>query len=155
VELPETGAVNRVTVDGRELAVESVRLDNGTAELLLDGRPLVAGITEDSGGCRLQINGREITAEVWDERREAIQKLAGAAARKKGSAGELHAPMPGLVVKLEVSVGDRVQRGQGVVIVEAMKMENEIAAPTGGVVRLIKVSAGRAVEKGELMMVIE
>jgi len=65
------------------------------------------------------------------------------------------APMPGLIVRVNVSPGDTVAAGQGLVVVEAMKMENELKAPADGVVARVSVEAGAAVEKGAVLVVLE
>ncbi|MBM3329879.1 MAG: acetyl-CoA carboxylase biotin carboxyl carrier protein subunit, partial [Calditrichaeota bacterium] len=91
---------------------------------------------------------------VIDERRERARALAGGDAVRSQS-GELHAPMPGLVVKMLASTGDRVDKGAGLVVVEAMKMENEFRSPVAGIVREVRVQPGQTVEKGELLVSIE
>jgi pyruvate carboxylase subunit B len=63
--------------------------------------------------------------------------------------------MPGLVVRVAVQPGDRVQLGQGVVVIEAMKMENELKAPSAGIVRAVLVSPGSAVEKGAVLVELD
>jgi pyruvate carboxylase subunit B len=63
--------------------------------------------------------------------------------------------MPGLIVRVSVQVGDRVEAGQGVVVMEAMKMENELRATATGVVKSVEVAAGMAVEKGTLLVALE
>jgi pyruvate carboxylase subunit B len=63
--------------------------------------------------------------------------------------------MPGLVLIIEVAEGERVSEGQGILIIEAMKMENEIRAPAAGVVRLLSVAAGDTVERDALLCVVE
>ena len=89
--------------------------------------------------------------EALDERRRAIQEMAGAGATQSGPA-PLVAPMPGLVVRVDVQPGDQVQAGQPLVVMEAMKMENELRAVSGGVVASIRVQAGVAVEKGAVLV---
>jgi pyruvate carboxylase subunit B len=66
--------------------------------------------------------------------------------------GVVVAPMPGMVIRLEVEVGQAVQQGGGVAVLEAMKMENEIRAPAGGIVSAIHVAAGQAVDKGAVLV---
>jgi pyruvate carboxylase subunit B len=89
--------------------------------------------------------------EVVDERTRVIRELTRAAA---GAAGPrpVKAPMPGLVVRVEVDEGDEVREGQGVVIVEAMKMENELRAEADGRVARVCVAAGDAVEKDQVLL---
>jgi pyruvate carboxylase subunit B len=92
--------------------------------------------------------------QALDERQRAIREFAGAAAVSHGPIDET-APMPGLVLKVEVSEGERVERGQGIIVIEAMKMENELKASSAGHVTDIRVAAGQAVDKGQTLLVIE
>jgi biotin carboxyl carrier protein len=105
----------------------------------------------DDGVRTFHLGGRRIVAEVVDERTRAIQAMAGGAATAQRAAS-VRAPMPGLVVKVEVAVGDEVVRGQGVAVVEAMKMENELLAETDGRVVEVRVSPGETVEKGQVLV---
>jgi pyruvate carboxylase subunit B len=107
-----------------------------------------------SGRYTLDIGGFLLQVEALDERTHAIRQLAGPAARAAGPLALL-APMPGLVVRVSVRPGDQVQAGQGVVVIEAMKMENELKAPAAGVVKAVQVAAGSAVEKGAVLVEFE
>ena len=120
--------------------------------LLLDGRSyrLVAR-RENDGTWDMHLRGRRLRARAVDERTRAIQELTGAGARPTGPR-PVRAPMPGVVVKVEVAVGDRVEEGQGIVIVEAMKMENELRAEGAAIVKTIHVSAGDVVEKDDVLI---
>jgi pyruvate carboxylase subunit B len=102
----------------------------------------------------LSADGFRLTVEALDERARAIRELSGTAARPSGPA-HLAAPMPGLIVRVNVGEGDQVRAGQGLVVMEAMKMENELRATAAGVVRRVLVSAGSAVEKGALLLEME
>lgn len=106
-----------------------------------------------SGGA-LFLDGLEHPLRVESETHHRVRGIrsAGPADRR---ASELRAPMPGLVVAVEVEEGARVEAGQGVVVIEAMKMENEIVAPAPGTVRGIAVAAGDAVERNALVCRIE
>jgi biotin carboxyl carrier protein len=88
---------------------------------------------------------------------DAARRTARAGSRKREQAGpaQIKAQMPGRIVNVLVAAGDAVKAGQGIVIVEAMKMENEVKAPKDGKVVEVKVVAGQTVEKGVLMIVIE
>ena len=92
--------------------------------------------------------------EALDERTHAIRALSGAASAPAGPA-PLKAPMPGLVVRVNVAVGDEVAAGQGLVVIEAMKMENELRAAAAGRVKAVRVAVGEAVEKGQLLVEME
>jgi acetyl/propionyl-CoA carboxylase alpha subunit len=113
-------------------------------------RPAGAG----RGRYDVAIDGYRWGVEALDERARAIRDLAGSAERPTGPA-RLVAPMPGLIVRVNVNEGDRVRAGQGLVVMEAMKMENELKAATAGIVRHIAITPGSAVEKGALLLQME
>jgi pyruvate carboxylase subunit B len=152
-----------VVVDGAHVAVEgrtvAARLESvaGTPErrLHLDGITYslaIAGRGED--GWRLVDAGAVREVEAVDERTEHIRSLAGSG-RGPDRGGVVKAPMPGLVVRVMVAVGDRVLAGQGLVVLEAMKMENELKAPAEGRVARLGATQGAAVEKGAILVEIE
>lgn len=149
-------AADGVRVDGREVAADMAHVD-GTPlhNLLLDGASyrLVAKRIA-AGRWGLHMRGRRLEAEVLDERMHAIRAMTGAGAGPVGPR-PVRAPMPGLVVRLEVQVGDVVQTGQGIAIVEAMKMENELKAEGPGRVKGIQVSEGDTVDKDQVLVDFE
>ena len=102
----------------------------------------------------LWLDGYRFEVEALDERMRAIRELSGATAGPTGPA-PLKAPMPGLIVRVHVQVGDTVQAGQGLIVMEAMKMENELRAQAAGKVKSVVVSPGTAVEKGALLIELE
>lgn len=106
------------------------------------------------GRYTLWVDGYRFETEALDERTRAIRDLSAASAGPVGPAPIL-APMPGLIVRVSVRAGDKVEAGQGVVVMEAMKMENELRATAAGIVRSVEVSAGTAVEKGALLVALE
>jgi pyruvate carboxylase subunit B len=91
--------------------------------------------------------GERVEIDVQDDRSKQIEALTGQSKRAT-TGGIVKAPMPGLVVRVEVSAGQEVEAGAGLVVVEAMKMENELRAPQRAVVQQIHVRAGDRVEKG-------
>jgi biotin carboxyl carrier protein len=157
-----------VTVEGREVEVvvdgERVRVNGEEFEahlgtipgtplrhLLLGDRSLTLAI-EPAGRGRWHLArfGDRREVEVVDERTRHIRTLTGQGAQARGPA-QLKAPMPGLVARILVEVGQRVEAGAGIVVLEAMKMENELRAAQTGVVRALPVRPGQAVEKGQLL----
>ncbi len=106
------------------------------------------------GRYTLWVDGYRFETEALDERTRAIRDLSAASAGPVGPA-PIVAPMPGLIVRVSVNVGDKVEAGQGIVVMEAMKMENELRATAAGVVKSIEVAAGTAVEKGALLVALE
>lgn len=143
----------RPRVDGREVTADLVTVP-GTPlrHLLLDGRsyPLVARRRE-RGSWDLLLDGARLNAEVLDERTRAVRALEGRGGAAHGPR-PVRAPMPGLVTRVEVAAGETVIPGQGVAIIEAMKMENELRAEAVGVVARVLVTAGQAVEKGAVLV---
>ena len=142
-----------VTVDGRSFTA-SLRWAPGAAvrQLLLDGRAEALGIEAAGGGnWAVTRQGERTEIEVIDERTRHIRSLAGGGDRPR-SPMVVKAPMPGLVVRVQVEPGQAVAAGAGVVVLEAMKMENELRAATAGTVRMVRVRPGEAVEKGQVMV---
>jgi biotin carboxyl carrier protein len=120
----------------------------------LDGSRVVNAEVEPKGQkYAIAVRGEAFVAEVVDAEAAHVPVVS----RAGGAAGPttLRAPMPGRVVKLLAKVGDEVEAGQGVLVVEAMKMENEIKAPRKGRVREIRVSEGAAVESGQELLILE
>jgi len=106
------------------------------------------------GTYTLWLDGFRFEVEALDERTRTIRELSGAAAGPVGPA-PIVAPMPGLVVRVNAQVGDQVAAGQGLVVMEAMKMENELRAQALGRVKSVLVAPGQAVEKGTLLIELE
>lgn len=120
--------------------------------LLVDGRSLtVIAVRGEDGVWEVNVRGARRRLEVVDERTRAIRAMTGQGAGPRGPA-PVRAPMPGLVTRIEVSAGDRVRAGQGVVVIEAMKMENELRADADAVVDRVLVEPGQAVEKGAVLV---
>jgi len=124
-------------------------------QLLLDGRPVELALHgEGQGRWTVMRRGERWEVEVVDERTRHIRSLAGSGAERR-TGGVLRAPMPGLVVRVAAAAGDQVAAGTSVVVLEAMKMENELRAPAAGVVRAVLVAPGQAVEKGQVLIEFE
>jgi acetyl/propionyl-CoA carboxylase alpha subunit len=143
----------RVVVDGREYHA-TLRSVPGTPlrQLVLDGRPATLALERlDRGRWLLVSAGERWDAEVLDDRALHIRSLAGGG-NQRPRASVLLAPMPGLVVRIHTQPGDRIEAGTGLVVLEAMKMENELKAAAPGVVKSIRVAPGEAVEKGQVLV---
>jgi len=160
VEVDVAGA--RVTVDGTALEAHLAAVP-GTPlyHLLLDGQswtvaaqPLEDGERRGGGRWMLGVVGERVAVAVIDERTRQIEALTG---RRPVAApsGAVVSPMPGLVVRVHVVEGQQVEAGAGLVVVEAMKMENELRSPRAGVVRQVHVTIGQAVEKGALLVSVD
>jgi pyruvate carboxylase subunit B len=148
---------DNVRVDGQEVAARISDLPGTPIVLLTIGDSVyrVAASKGDSKGrYSLSADGRRYDAEALDERTRAIRELSAATAGPSGPA-PLIAPMPGLIVRINVAQGDQVKAGQGLVVMEAMKMENELRAVAAGTVKAIRVTPGTAVERGTTLVELE
>ena len=148
---------DEVLIDGRSIAA-SVSDVEGTpvrlAKIGDDVHRVVVRRREGRGHNVLWMDGFTYDVEALDERTRAIRDLAGAAAQSLGPS-PLKAPMPGLIVRVNVAVGDEVAAGQGLVVMEAMKMENELRSASAGRVKAVHATPGTAVEKGALLVELE
>jgi pyruvate carboxylase subunit B len=149
-------AGDHVIVDGVDAGRADLVALPGTEvrHLLLDGRSVTIVARHDRDAWNLHIDGWPVRAAVVDERTRAIRAMTGRAGAPQGLR-PVRAPMPGMIVRTEVSVGDQVRAGQGVVVMEAMKMENELKAEADGVVARVLIETGQAVEKGAVLVEFE
>jgi len=154
VEVDLTGATP--IVDGTPVDAHLSALPGtDTRHLLVDGRSYAITATpgDRRGRWHIGVGAERFAADAVDERTRAIREMTGGGADVADKT--LVAPMPGLVVKVEVEVGQAVRAGQGVIVVEAMKMENELKAPSDGVVAKVEVKPGQTVDKGATLLVLE
>ncbi|MEQ1692295.1 MAG: biotin/lipoyl-containing protein [Gemmatimonas sp.] len=150
VELDGTHAI----VDGESMEVALTIVDGTPMRLVRVGEQVhrvVARRGATRGRWTLDVDGARVETEALDERMRTIRDLTAASAVASGPA-PLLAPMPGLVVRVNVAPGDTVVAGQGLVVVEAMKMENELRAAAPGVVLSVRAVAGLPVEKGAVLV---
>lgn len=151
-----------VSVNGKKHAVEILKSQGSVMTLSIDGRIVTAssktmdGDSDGSGPAERMVisaKGKTYDVEIDDERSRIIKTFRPAGAQKGGKT-RVKAPMPGMVVRLEVKEGQEVKAGQGLVVLEAMKMENEIRSQAEGIVDTIAVKPGAAVEKDALLLTI-
>jgi biotin carboxyl carrier protein len=152
IELQGEAGRYRIALEGETVDVDARRVGEGLWSLVIGAASLVVDITEEDGVSVVHVDGETYRIRVEEETRYLIRTRGGAAA---ATGQVLRAPMPGRVVLIEVAVGQRVQRGDGLVILEAMKMENEFRASGEGTVKEIRVETGQAVNPGDVLMVIE
>jgi biotin carboxyl carrier protein len=155
------GRTVEVELDGDEVRVDGVAVRARLAEL--PGTPIVLLTLESEvhriavargdtrGKYSLSFDGHRYAVEALDERTRAIRELSEATAAPAGPA-PLIAPMPGLIVRVNVAPGDSVRAGQGLIVMEAMKMENELRATAAGVVKSVRATPGTAVERGAVLV---
>lgn len=153
VGLRETGEGQyEVTLDGRTIHVDAVRSGPTIYSIIEDGKQFEAMVDERGAhGFDVLVRGRLFHLESVDER---TLLLAGSAAPVATGPQVVAAEMPGKVVKVGVAVGSRVREGQGIVVVEAMKMENELRAPRAGRVSEVRVREGAPVDANTVLIVL-
>ncbi len=162
-------------VSGRELQVEVIELDGGLS-LIVNGKPRYAEIDrigsdnlfsliignrshqlffeEADNGHWVSVDGHKFFVELEDEKAHFIRGLIKSDAKPQRLT-EIKAPMPGLIVKLFVKENQPVKKGDGLVIIEAMKMENEIRANGDGTVKKILLNEGDSVDKGTVLIIMK
>jgi biotin carboxyl carrier protein len=138
-----------VCLDGNTFEVDFLETGDRFASLLVDGRSYEVGLEARNGQYRIHLPDGAVTVELGEASRDG-----GARPRRPDGPERLTAPMPGRVVRVMVEEGEDVDSGQGLVVIEAMKMENELKSPRQGRVREIAVREGQAVEAGALLVVV-
>ena len=152
IELEHEAAGWRVTLDGRPVAVDAVEVAPNVVSILLEGQSFEISVTPSPDGkLKLQTGSREFTAEVIDPRAWSGRRHGNVEAEGRQ---QIVAPMPGKVVRLLVKAGDHVEAGQGLLVVEAMKMQNEIRSPKSGTLERILAKEGQPVNAGEVLCVV-
>jgi biotin carboxyl carrier protein len=149
---PRTDETSRVafTVDGRLVEADAIRVSRCAYSILIGGRSLEVTAEEISGGLLLRTNGREFQVEVIDPR--SWRRGRGAGIELEGRQ-QLVAPMPGKIVRVLVATGEQVTAGQGLLVIEAMKMQNEIRSPKSGTVEKL-AREGQTVNAGEVLVIV-
>ena len=149
---PQTNGTSRVTfiVNGRLVEADAVRISRGAYSILLGGRSLEVTTEETSNGLLLRANGREFQVEILDPR--SWRRGRGEGIELEGRQ-QLIAPMPGKIVRVLVAAGQQVNAGQGLLVIEAMKMQNEIRSPKSGTVEKL-AREGQTVNAGEVLAIV-
>jgi biotin carboxyl carrier protein len=152
--IPKGDGVYEVTVDGEPHLVDAFTLRHGAVSLIVDTASFHVEF-EDVGDGKINVLVKDQTfaLDVLDERRQRMRAAGGRFSVEGPQV--VAAPMPGKVVKILVKAGEAVKEGQGLVVVEAMKMENELKSPKDGTVNEIAAVEGSAVEGGAKLVVVE
>lgn len=146
---------NQVSVDGVVYYVDFESISGQPVyTMLVDGKSYEAHIFQDEDEWQVLLRGTLYTSQVEDERERRLRSAIGAG---EGSGGDyiLKAPMPGLVIQVPVAAEQEVKKGDVLLILESMKMQNELKSPRDGKVLRVQVSEGDSVEQRETMLVVE
>ena len=155
VAVRETADGLQVVVGDRAYSAELSPPDaGGLRQLRLDDRRQDVMLVARPDGCIVAADGLALDVKVEDERAARLASFGGGKA-KQAHAATIRAPMPGLVVRVPAETGQSVEVGQVVVVLQAMKMENELGSPSAGTVSRIHVKPGQPVEHGQVLVELE
>ena len=141
----------------RAAELDIKKIDSNTYHLLVNNKAYRAELIEADYSrktLRLKVNGKTFDLQIADKYDRLVEKM-GLKSQASRQIKDVKAPMPGMVLNVAVAVGQNVQQGDGLIILEAMKMENVIKAQGEGVVKEIHVQNGTAVDKGQLLVEME
>jgi biotin carboxyl carrier protein len=146
----------RITLDGKEHHVDARALRTDSLSLRVGDEIYDIESEEDPSGAgqNLLVRGELVTVEVVDVRTLHLRKAASTHSSGKGPR-EVRSPMPGKVVAVLAKDGDTVTEGQGLLVIEAMKMENELKSPKAGIVKKLAIQQGAVVEGNAVLCVVE
>ena len=153
VELVEEGVVK---VNGKEYHVDFDEVSGQKIfSLIIDGKSFEAHVSEGEQNLwNILLRGSLYEADVIDEREKRLTEAAGVVV-KGSSVFMLRSPMPGLVTKLPISLEDKVETGDVLIILESMKMQNELKSPQAGIISEIRISEGENVDQNQILVVVE
>jgi biotin carboxyl carrier protein len=153
VELTHTADRRQISLDGQPTNADAMEIAPNIFSILLNGQSHEIRITpQPDGRLTLQTANHEFTAEVADPRAWSGRRHGHVEAQGRQ---QIIAPMPGKVVRLLVKAGDKVQAGQGILVVEAMKMQNEVRSPKTGTVERLQAEQGQPVNAGQVLAWID
>jgi biotin carboxyl carrier protein len=152
VEVTGTDGRYRLTIGDEVVEVDARLTAQGIYSLLIDGVSYVADVTDQDGACTVDVGGESYAIQVEEQTRYIIRTRGGAAAGQ--GTQTLRAPLPGKISHVAVQPGDTVKAGDTLLVIEAMKMENEFKAGAAGTVAEIRVQAGQAVNAGDVLLVM-
>lgn len=146
--------VDGVAVDGVAVDVSLQPLSGATYLMMLDGHPRVVTVEQNEENTTVTLNGTSIESHYRTDAEVTLEKL-GITSGDAAAHREIRSPMPGLLLRMLVEPGETVSRGQGLVVLEAMKMENELSAPADGVIAAVHAEAGTSVAKNDLLVELD
>ena len=150
VEITEDG---QVRVNGEPREVDFLPLGESLYSVIMQDRSHEVVVDEQDGDYEVLVSGHMYTGKVLDERARLMAIRRGGGFTESGEIS-ISAPMPGLVVAISVTEGEEVTEGQTIIILESMKMQNELKTPRDGVVQRISVEAGQTVEQKKVLVTI-
>jgi biotin carboxyl carrier protein len=151
IELVQKGNLIETEIGGRRYVLEAKAVQPGVYWLNWNNQSMELAVTPNSDGYMVSLAARQVRVEILDPR----TVLRRAARHDHAGTVEIRAPMPGKIVRVLVAEGAEVQANQGVVVMEAMKMQNEIRSPKQGTVRRLHVTESGVVNSGDVLAIVE
>lgn len=146
---------HRLAVNGRVFQVDFDSIHGQPVfSLLLDGRSFEGFVYSGEEQLEVLLMGRQFPVKVEDEREKRLRAAAGSSVSEAGEF-YLKSPMPGMVVSIPIAEGQAVEKGQVLVLLESMKMQNELKAPRAGTIHRIRVRAGESVEQKQTLLSVQ
>jgi biotin carboxyl carrier protein len=152
LELERADGLWQCRLDGREVRLDAVLARRDVLSVLIDGKAYEIKREQTATDMHLWVGGERFAAELRDPK--SLRGRKGGSADEHG-AKKLLAPMPGKVVRVLVPEQTEVEAGQGIIVVEAMKMQNELKSPKKGVVQKVLAAEGAAVNAGDVLAIVE
>ncbi|MGB2896789.1 MAG: biotin/lipoyl-containing protein [Anaerolineales bacterium] len=144
----------QIDVDNEPLIADFQSVgDQPVYSLILDGDSFEASIYTTESGIQVLLQGQLFEVHVEDERQQRLRQSSGAPQIRSGDI-HINAPMPGIVIDIPVEEGQEVALGDNVIILESMKMQNEIKAPRDGTVNRLRVKAGESVDQNQILLIL-
>jgi len=144
----------KLTIDGKEFPVDMLEYKKGRFHIIVDNKSYhaeVLSVDAKSKTCQLKIGQKTVQIEIRDQYDELLREM-GIDVKAGSKVNEIKAPMPGMVLQVMVENGQPIKKGDAIVVLEAMKMENILKSPTDGTVKKIHVNRGDKVEKNQVMV---
>ena len=151
VELTQAGERPVWTIDGQRFEADAAEVSPGIYSILINGKSFDVRVERLGSQLRVIAGGREFSVLLQDEREWRRNRAGSVEAEGRQ---QVLAPMPGKIVRVLVSAGDSVRAGQGLLVVEAMKMQNEIRTPKSGTIDRVRVVEGQTVNAGEVVVIV-
>lgn len=151
IDINEAG---EILADGQRLEVDFQSVaDQPIYSMLLNNESFEANVSSANTGVEVLLRGRLFLVDVEDERQRRLRETADVGLIEEGEY-TLVAPMPGVVVAVPVEVGQEVEKGENLIILESMKMQNELKAPRGGTVSGIRIAPGDSVDQNQALLTL-
>jgi biotin carboxyl carrier protein len=151
VAISRAGGGLHFALDGRSLEADAFEIAPGIYSILIGGQSFEARVDTTGGALRVSVAGREYAAKIVDPRQ--WKRYRSGAIEVEGRQ-QVIASMPGKVVRVLAAAGDIVEAGKGLVVIEAMKMQNEVRSPKSGTVERMLVTEGQAVNSGDVLAIV-